>query len=248
MWPVLTVSIGIFIAQAVYSAVTNSSLTKEQKRNWKYYSLIIVLHIIQPIARLTGRIKHGLTPWRVRGEIAGLRSFSFLRTQTLLHWNEAEWKGIDTWLELLEASLVQAKIRVKRGGDFDCWDIKAASGLFGLAKGILTVEEHGPNKQYVKFRYSTVMSKAGLTIISALLIVSILAAGEHQLPVASFLLLLSLAVAYKYFYDAVTVSNSITTGFASLSKNVESSKEEKGTVRLSVKESRVPERQPSEVE
>ncbi|HEX8677973.1 MAG TPA: glycosyltransferase, partial [Segetibacter sp.] len=119
LWPVFIASIAVIVIQGVISAVDNTALTKHQERNWKYLSLIVLLHIIQPLARLRGRIKHGLTPWRIRGAKASLQNLTFFKPKILTYWNEASWKANETWLEEIEQNIIGLKARVKRGGDFD---------------------------------------------------------------------------------------------------------------------------------
>jgi membrane protein implicated in regulation of membrane protease activity len=220
LWPVFIASVAVISIQAVISAIENTSLTKEQEKNWKYLSLIIVLHIIQPIARLRGRIIHGLTPWRIRGAKATLKHLTFFRAKTLTHWSEGNWKANETWLEEIEQNIINLKARVKRGGDFDKWDIKTRNGLFSTAKGVLTVEEHGANKQYIKFNYWGKYSVSGLLLIGFMASIAALAAIDNSLYVAGILLLLTAVIAVKYIYDSASVVNCIVTGFQNLSVEV----------------------------
>lgn len=213
LWPVFILSIAVIIIQGIISAVNNTSLSKEQERNWKYFSLIVVLHIVQPIARLKGRIKHGLTPWRIRGAKATLKNLTFFKPRTLAYWYEADWKANETWLEEIEQNIIKLKARVKRGGDFDKWDIKTRNGLFSTATGVLTVEEHGGNKQYVKFRYWANYSIGGFMLIGLLTAIATLAAADNSWMAAGILALLTIAIAAKYILDSASVVNCIVSGF-----------------------------------
>ena len=221
MWIVFTVAVLIIIIQATISASTNSSLSKKQQRNWKFQTLIIGLHIIQPIARLTGRIQNGLTPWRKRGIMAHAGKMKSGNSSILSHWNEAVWKATDTWLEDLERTLIKMKVRVKRGGDFDNWDIKAATGLFAQAKGILTVEEHGANKQYVKFRYNMIYSVSGMLLILMLSGVSVAAAADQQWVVTTVVSILVIAIAVQYILDSITVVSCLRESFTTFATQME---------------------------
>ncbi len=218
LWPVFIASIGVIIIQGVISAVENTSLTKEQERNWKYMSLIVLLHIVQPLARLRGRIKYGLTPWRIRGAKASLKNLTFFKPKTLTYWNETSWKANETWLKEIEQNIIGLRARVKRGGDFDKWDIKTRNGLFSTAKGVLTVEEHGANKQYVKFRYWANYSLGGLLLIGVLVTITTFALLDHRLIAATILYFLTAAIFVKYVLDSASVVNCIVSGFAGLAK------------------------------
>ncbi|MEJ7829504.1 MAG: glycosyltransferase [Segetibacter sp.] len=216
--PVFFATIAVVFIQAAISAVKNTSLTKEQDRNWKYMALIILMHLIQPIARLRGRIKHGLTPWRIRGAKAHLKYLTLFRPRTLTHWNEAEWKASETWLEEIEQNIIKLKARVKRGGDFDKWDIKTRNGLFSTAKGLLTVEEHGANKQYIKFKYWANYSIGGFFLIGILTAITSLAAFDRSWITTAILVLLTSAIFIKHLLDSASVVNCIVSGFTGLAK------------------------------
>lgn len=217
-WPVFIASIAVIVIQGVISAVDNTALTKHQERNWKYLSLIVLLHIIQPLARLRGRIKHGLTPWRLRGAKASLQNLTFFKPKILTYWNEACWKANETWLEEIEQNIIGLRARVKRGGDFDKWDIKTRNGLFSTAKGVLTVEEHGANKQYIKFKYWVDYSMGGLMLIALLTAITILAALDDSLIAATILYFFTSAIFLKYILDSASVVNCIVCGFTGLSQ------------------------------
>ncbi|MAE77115.1 MAG: glycosyl transferase [Planctomycetes bacterium] len=104
-----------------------------------------LLHAAQPIARLAGRVRLGLTPWRLHGApghaLPMRRSFS--------HWSE-EWRPLTHWIAALEKGLQAYRVLVRRGGDFDRWDLQADCGLFGGARLLTTVEEHGAGKQLLR--------------------------------------------------------------------------------------------------
>jgi O-antigen biosynthesis protein len=114
MWPVFFGAIAVVVIQATISAYKNASLPPHKKNNINYRLLIIALHIIQPIARLSGRIKHGLTPWRRRGAGITREALFTLRSKTFLHWSE-EWRSMEDWLTEIEKNLIHLKSRIKRG-------------------------------------------------------------------------------------------------------------------------------------
>jgi hypothetical protein len=221
MWLLFAISIVTILFQASISSAKNTSLSTLQSKNWKYTLLIIILHIIQPMARLNGRIKHGLTPWRKRGDRGGIGKISLLKSQTLKHWSEAEWKANETWLEELENNIIKLHGRVKRGGDFDRWDLQVQSGLFTTAKSILTVEEHGSNKQYIKLRYWTNYSVTGLIIITSLSTLTFFAAMDKSWIAGGVLAVLTSLVLVKYIIDSSSVVNCMVTAFNKLSLEVQ---------------------------
>lgn len=214
--PVFVVSIVILIIQAIISTSENSSLTQAQLQNPKYFFLIVLMHILQPVARLRGRIFHGLTPWRIRGTKAGLKNLTFLKPKILQYWSEGDWKSVETWLEEIEQNIINQKAGVKRGGDFDRWDIRIRNGLFSTAKAILTVEEHGANKQYIKLRYWVNYSFYGLALIVALGTTAAFAAWDESWIVSDIFILLTIGIIGKYVFDSASVVTSIVTAFKQL--------------------------------
>ncbi len=218
MWALFTLSVSTIIVQAVISSLKNHSLTKEQQANWRYRWLITLFHIVQPLARLSGRIKHGLTPWRKRGAKGSISKLSLSRNKTLTHWSEAAWKANETWLEEIESNLITLKARVKRGGDFDRWDLQVRSGLFTTANGILTVEEHGANKQFVKMKYHVRHSWSILFFLAALISIDVAAALEHAYAAFAALLFFTLMVIVKYVWDVVGVVGCVQHAFDELTK------------------------------
>ena len=129
----------------------------------------------------------------------------------------AEWKSNETWLDEIEQNIINLKARVKRGGDFDKWDIKTRNGLFSTAKGIITVEEHGANQQYVKLRYWAKYSLSGLLLIAVLVAITTFSAMEQSWLATSFLSIPTAAVTTKYILDSASVVHCIVMGFKSLS-------------------------------
>ncbi len=61
---------------------------------------------------------------------------------------------------------------VRRGTDFDDWDLEIRSGLLGSARLQMVAEEHGQGKQLVRWRVSPKCSEIGLIVLSTLIAIS----------------------------------------------------------------------------
>lgn len=122
-----------------------------------------LLFLLQPLARLSGRTRHGLTPWRRRGEFR----FALPWPRTRLSWSE-QWQAQHARLLDLEARLRPRCMTVLRGGDHDRWDVHVRLGSFGAARLRVAVEEHGHGRQLVRFRIWPRLSRA-VPVILALL-------------------------------------------------------------------------------
>jgi GT2 family glycosyltransferase len=110
-------------------------------------SLTAILFLLQPLARLTGRLRFGLTPWRRRGELA----FAVPWPRRRQVWSE-RWRSQNDRLLDLERELRDRCMTILRGGDYDRWDIQVRLGPLAAARVRIVVEEHGQGRQLVRFR------------------------------------------------------------------------------------------------
>ncbi len=212
MFAAFAVSIAIVFVQAFISAKRNSALPAKQKKNYRYISCIILLHVVQPVARLCGRFAYGLTPWRKKGAGLGYRFLCRFNYQTFTLWSE-EWHAAEDRLTVIEHNLIQLRSRVKRGGDFDTWDIEASNGLFAKSRGLLTIEEHGSGKQLLRFKCKSHFSGTAFSISFLLAALGILAAMDQAYIVSGVLIFLFATVILRSFYLAASSLNSLFVAF-----------------------------------
>jgi GT2 family glycosyltransferase len=106
-----------------------------------------VLYLLQPLARLYGRISDGLTPWRRRGPAA----FGVPRPRRYAFWAE-QWHSTEDRVRGLAAALRDEGAVVRSGGDWDDWDLQVRGGLLGVARLRVGIEEHGAGRQLVRVR------------------------------------------------------------------------------------------------
>jgi GT2 family glycosyltransferase len=144
--PLLGMAVLAPVVHAVRSARQASFDEKSQSSTGllKLRGITALLHILQPIARLYGRLSSGLNPWRRRG----LCKFSLPWPRNNSIWSE-NWAPPKKRLESIETALKKAGSIVRRGGDFDRWDLEVRGGLFGSLRIVMGIEEHGGGKQMV---------------------------------------------------------------------------------------------------
>jgi len=135
-------------------------------------ALTTLLHLLQPAARLWGRLTYGLAPWR---RCAGLRAAVAPRRRTFATWVR---HGVppDARLAAAEAALRAGGVCVQRGGAYDRWDLELRGGLLGAARLLLATEEQGGGSQLVRLRAWPRGAAAG-QIAAAVLLLLALAAG-----------------------------------------------------------------------
>lgn len=109
-------------------------------------ALVFFMHLQQPLARLIGRHRHGLRPWRRRGEAAapGVEAPPWLWSPT--------WAAAEDWVAAFESALRTGGLVVQRGGATDDWDLELRGGLFGALRARFAVEEHGAGRQLLRLR------------------------------------------------------------------------------------------------
>jgi hypothetical protein len=200
-WPLLLLLFSIIIIQCGLSARKGDfpSKPKSKKEKLKFWLFTSLLHYVQPVARLSGRIKHGLVPWRKK-EYSTLNKAFQLRSTVLLNWSE-EWKSSEDWLLQLEAKIIDNNIRIKRGSEYDRWDIQTKLGLFSCIRSLLVIEDHGANKQYLKLKVTPVHSLSYLLLISCLLFLSFSAWNSGAYSVAGIFAALPIAILFRYFKE-----------------------------------------------
>ena len=162
----------------------------------RYRLLTGVLHIVQPLARLSGRFAQG---WR-RTVSPKMLHWAALRTRVVRIWSE-QWNAPEDWLRSLEALLVSENAVVRRGDDFDTWDLETRAGTAGAARLKIGIEEHGAGKQMVLFRLWPRVNWLSLPLPCLFVFVSGAAFFEQHLWIGSFFAILILLVLFRVFTD-----------------------------------------------
>ena len=137
------------ITQAIIGAsyCRFDEIPRTRRAIFKLRMLTMWCYMIQPVARLRGRLSRGLTPWRMRFP-SGL---DMPVPREFVLWSE-QWRSMEDRLRDLELFLKQEGLCVQRGGDFDRWDLFCRSGTFGGLQMRMAIEEHGGGRQLVRLR------------------------------------------------------------------------------------------------
>jgi len=146
--PLLIASVGLTLVQAVRASMRATFDSKpNSKLGYAGLRLLVVwLHLVQPVARLLGRVQHGLGPWN-------WREFVWVPPLPTVDsiWSE-QWVAIESRLSQLDTILKGAGATIVLGGNFDRWDFSVHGGLFGSIRIAAMVEEHGKGRQLLRFR------------------------------------------------------------------------------------------------
>jgi GT2 family glycosyltransferase len=182
LWAPLRFAIPLFALAAAAPlalAVTNAANVRfpyparDRRERWLRRPLTAYLYAMQPLARLHGRLKHGLTPWRDRSG-AG---FVAPTVRSRRVWCE-QGASAAARLDAIERDLRSRNVPVRRGGDFDRWDLELRGGPFAAARMRMAVEEHAGGRQLVRLRAWPRVSVAASLLAAGLGALAIVAARD----------------------------------------------------------------------
>ena len=146
--PAFILSVVALLVEAASSAVRATAHARRTRLvPSAMVALAFVLHALQPLARLTGRVKSGLSPWRSRGPRA-IAPWSASGDV----WSE-NWRSPETWVAQVQRQLASLDASVFSGGPWDDWDLEVRGGLFAGVRVQVATEEHGRGRQLVRWRY-----------------------------------------------------------------------------------------------
>ncbi|PYK99371.1 MAG: glycosyl transferase [Verrucomicrobia bacterium] len=159
--PLFAFAIGAPLAQASRCAArvcfTHSPASRAGRMKLRLTTAC--LYLLQPLARLDGRLRHGLTLWRKRV----ITGFAFPRPWLANLWSKRSL-GVEERLHAIEAALRAHGCLPMRGGNFDPWDLEVRGGLLGSARMFIAVEYHGDGRQLLRIRSWPRCSLGGMAL------------------------------------------------------------------------------------
>jgi hypothetical protein len=181
---------GLSAARATFSDPSTSRWMAARRR-----MLTAILHLIQPPARLYGRLREGLTPWRKR-----FRGWKRPHKQVAAVWRE-RWSEPSTLLENVERHMAQRGAIAVYGGPYDDWDLCIRGGLLGTLRLRMAVEEHGQGRQLFRFMLMPVWFRVGGWIAIALAGVALVAILNGAFAAYVVLALAAIALELGILHD-----------------------------------------------
>jgi len=173
--------------------------------------LTAALHLIQPLARLHGRLQNGLAPWRRPGAPSLPPPWRW----TTAIWS-TRWQDPDRRLQSMEAHLRAVGAAVRRGGDYDRWDLEVAGGVFGAARLLMAVEDHGGGNQLVRLRWWPRLPRGAVILIVLFAALASGAAVAQAWSAAAILGAISLVLASRVFLDCGAAGSAIARALRQL--------------------------------
>lgn len=213
--PALVIAVGVSLIEASLNAakVPIPYQPRTFRARLQRRCLTAFLHLMQPLGRLCGRLRHGLVPWRRQGKTA----FVFPRPRTSTIWSEC-WHSPEERLATLRDLLRKHGVVVKNGREFDRWDLEVRGGMFGMMRMRLACEEHGAGRQLLRFFSWPKLSVEALGLTSFFAILAATAALDHTWPAAFILGSISIMVIGRTFGDCVAAASSCWQALKNLRK------------------------------
>ena len=204
VFPLALTALAVVFIQAI-SSVSKIQFDNHDQLSWREkVSLKLVtyyLFLLQPLARLKGRLECGLTMWRRRHTSAWALPQPYYQEI----WNE-QWKSTEDWLTLLESIYRKKGIEVKRGGIYDQWDLQLRQGLSTPTRLLMVIEEHGSGKQLVRFRIWARYKWMNVLPVAVFLLLSI-GAFLSQAWLAGFILFgIAFTLSYYLFQHSLPLA------------------------------------------
>jgi GT2 family glycosyltransferase len=147
--PLLAASVGALVFKSAlggaHASVASANGSRFRERRMRVVTSF--LYMAQPAARLVGRLRHGLSPWRRRS--APRLGLPLPRTTGI--WSE-RWCAPDERVRRVDAALRSSGGVVFSGGEYERWDLHVRGGMLGSMRMRLAVEEHGAGRQLMRVR------------------------------------------------------------------------------------------------
>jgi glycosyltransferase involved in cell wall biosynthesis len=190
-FPLLGVAVAAPMVQATRSAIrvsfTHSPLSRFGRA--KLRALTAILHVLQPAARLWGRLRQGLTIWRSR-VVCG---YAIPRPWLANIWSKHSL-AVEERLRSLESGIRRFGALPRRGGEFDPWDLEVRGGLLGSARMFVAVEHHGDGQQLLRIRSWPRCSIVGLVLTAVFTVITLDAIEDKSWIAVAVLGSISLAL------------------------------------------------------
>ena len=208
--PLFVLGLGVTIWQAIRSAAQASFSDGNDSaiHRAKLYSLTAGLYVLQPLARLWGRARHGLTAFR--GSRTNQLILPFSRRATV--WSETRRSREEALSQLVK--IIREERPVVLGSDRDRWDLETRAGLFGAARMTMIIEEYSPTKQLLRVRYWPRFRLEGVITFLTSMILAAGAALDRSWVACGVLVLVLVVVLGMILLEAARSMSAIRAGVA----------------------------------
>jgi GT2 family glycosyltransferase len=191
LWTPLLAALPLLVV-AVVGALANAAAgaraarfgarAPQDQRAARLRAVTLLLHLIQPAARLRGRLANGLVPWRRPDRC----SFVWPTPRHRALWSE-QWMSPEARLRAVAARATAHRTRVLLGGATDRWDLEVRGGSLGGVRLRAVTEEHGRGRQMHRVRIAPRIPSAVIPTLALLAVGGATAAASRSWVVAALL-------------------------------------------------------------
>ncbi len=175
--PLLAAAVAVPVVAAAASASRTRAMTRrllpphQLAARWL---LTTFLYVVQPPARMAGRLRASVAPASGRG-----RRFAPPLQRVIKTWSES-WRSSDQRLAEIASGLRRTGAIVSCGGAYDRWDLHARHGLTAAVRIRMGVEEHGAGRQLVHVHLAPRYSRVAIALVVLLTLLAIAAWMDHD--------------------------------------------------------------------
>ncbi|HEX6711850.1 MAG TPA: glycosyltransferase, partial [Thermoleophilaceae bacterium] len=163
-----------------------------------------MLYLLQPLARLQGRVEGSLTPWRRRGPGHGIAP----PWRAIELWSET-WQEPEARLAALMSTLAARGSVAVAGGDWDRWDIHVRGGTVGAVRVRTATEEHGSGRQLLRVRWWPYVPRAARLIGVTAAVLAVAAYAGHSFAAAAALAVVAVVLIVRVGYECAAAASAV---------------------------------------
>ena len=194
--PFLALAIAASVVGGIVAAVRQWHTPHGGHKTAWAVAVTAFLHLAQPVARLSGRLGHGLAPWRRRH----LGRLALPRRRTFAIWSD-EWRSAEERLLELAEEWRSQGATVVAGGPYDRWDLEVRCGLFGIARLLMSTEDHPGGTQLVRVRVFARAPWIALCSFAAASGLAVAAAADGALAVGALFTVIAVALGLSALFE-----------------------------------------------
>ena len=175
-------------------------------------SLIALFHILQPLARLSGRATAGLPAWRKLEALAFSLPLSGHYATICPDWESAQQT-----ISALEEALRSELVFFQAGGSYAAWDFEARGGIIGGIRMLTAVEDIASGQQLVRVRVWPAFHCQAMIVMGLLTALALAAAGNGAWLASALVALPAAATGTRAAYEAGRVHTLVNRVLVNLS-------------------------------
>jgi GT2 family glycosyltransferase len=202
--PLTMAAIAVSLLGSVRTAAEHWQSGRGRGSNIVPIGLTAMLHLTQPLMRLSGRLGYGLAPWRRRH--LGRVVVPYRRTFSI--WTE-RWHSSGDRLGHLMSEWRSAGVLVVSGGPTDRWDLEVRGGLLGRSRLRMALEDHPGATQLIRIRTWPYLSRFCVGSLTATAALACAAAFDGAGMVGVVIGVLGLVLASSAGYETAIAQGAI---------------------------------------